>query len=33
MVSDRAKALVKLTLSGLGCPSIPDVFHLLGDTL
>jgi Family of unknown function (DUF6399)/IclR helix-turn-helix domain len=29
MVSDGAKALVKLALSGLGCPSIPDVFHLL----
>lgn len=29
MVSDGAKALVKLALSGLGCPSLPDVFHLL----
>lgn len=29
LVSDGAKALVKLALSGLGCPSIPDVFHLL----
>lgn len=29
MVSDGAKALVKLALSGLGCPSVPDVFHLL----
>jgi Family of unknown function (DUF6399) len=28
-VSDEAKALVKLALSGLGCPSLPDVFHLL----
>jgi hypothetical protein len=28
-VSDGAKALVKLALSGLGCPSLPDVFHLL----
>ncbi|MGF1600898.1 MAG: DUF6399 domain-containing protein [Thermosynechococcaceae cyanobacterium] len=28
-VSDEAKALVKLALSGLGCPSVPDVFHLL----
>jgi Family of unknown function (DUF6399) len=28
-VSDGAKALVKLGLSGLGCPSVPDVFHLL----
>ena len=26
---DGAKALVKLALSGLGCPSLPDVFHLL----
>jgi len=29
MVSDGAKALVKLAVNGLGCPSIPDVFHLL----
>lgn len=29
LVSDGAKALVKLALSGLGCPSMPDVFHLL----
>lgn len=29
LVSDGAKALVKLALSGLGCPSLPDVFHLL----
>jgi hypothetical protein len=28
-VSDEAKALVKLAISGLGCPSLPDVFHLL----
>ena len=28
MVSDRAKALIKLAQKGLGCPSIPDVFHL-----
>jgi hypothetical protein len=29
MVSDGAKALVKLALSGLNCPSVPDLFHLL----
>src|SRR5215211_2498548 len=28
MVSDRAKALIKLAHTGLRCPSIPDVFHL-----
>jgi hypothetical protein len=28
LVSDRAKALVKLAHTGLGCLSIPDVFHL-----
>jgi Family of unknown function (DUF6399) len=28
-VSDGAKALVKLALTGLGCPSLPDIFHLL----
>jgi hypothetical protein len=28
LVSDRAKALIKLAQKGLGCPSIPDVFHL-----
>jgi Family of unknown function (DUF6399) len=28
MVSDRAKALIKLAHTGLGCPSIPDLFHL-----
>jgi hypothetical protein len=31
MVSDRAKALVKLAETGLECPSIPDLFHLLHD--
>jgi hypothetical protein len=28
LVSDRAKALVKLAHMGLGCLSIPDLFHL-----
>src|SRR5215471_378565 len=28
LVSDRAKALIKLAHTGLGCPSIPDVFPL-----
>lgn len=28
-VSDRAKALVKLALNDLGCPSIADLFHAL----
>jgi hypothetical protein len=28
MVSDRAKALIKLAHTGLRCPSIPDVFHM-----
>ncbi|HEY5864982.1 MAG TPA: DUF6399 domain-containing protein [Candidatus Tectomicrobia bacterium] len=28
LVSDRAKALIKLAETGLGCLSIPDVFHL-----
>jgi hypothetical protein len=28
VVSDRAKALLKLAHTGLRCPSIPDVFHL-----
>ena len=28
MVSDRAKALIKLAQTGLGCPSIPDLCHL-----
>jgi hypothetical protein len=31
MVSDRAKALIKLAHTGLRCPSIPDVFHLSHD--
>lgn len=31
LVSDRAKALVKLALEGLGCHSIPDLFHALRD--
>ena len=31
VVSDRAKALVKLALDGFTCPSIPDVFHALRD--
>ena len=29
MVSDRAKALIKLAVDGLGCVSIPDLFHAL----
>jgi hypothetical protein len=38
LVSDRAKALIKLAETGLKCPSIPDLFHLLhervkGDSL
>jgi len=28
LVSDRAKALIKLAHTGLGCPSSPEVFHL-----
>jgi hypothetical protein len=28
LVSDRAKALIKLAQTGLRCPSIPDVFHM-----
>jgi tellurite resistance protein len=28
LVSDRAKALIKLAHTGLGCPSIPDLFPL-----
>jgi hypothetical protein len=28
LVSDRAKALVKLAQKGFGCPSIPDLFHI-----
>jgi hypothetical protein len=31
LVSDRAKALMKLAYTGLGCLSIPDVFHLSHD--
>jgi uncharacterized protein DUF6399/IclR-like helix-turn-helix domain-containing protein len=31
LVSDRAKALVKLAQTGLGCLSIPDVLHLSHD--
>jgi Family of unknown function (DUF6399)/IclR helix-turn-helix domain len=31
VVSDRAKALVKLAHTGLGCLSIPDLFHLSHD--
>ena len=31
LVSDRAKALVKLALDGFQCPSMPDVFHALRD--
>lgn len=31
VVSDRAKALIKLAETGLECPSIPDLFHLLHD--
>jgi hypothetical protein len=31
LVSDRAKALVKLALEGLGCRSVPDLFHALRD--
>jgi len=29
LVSDRAKALIKLAQTGLDCLSIPDVFHLI----
>jgi len=28
LVSDRAKALIKLAHTGLRCPSIPDLFHM-----
>jgi Family of unknown function (DUF6399)/IclR helix-turn-helix domain len=28
LVSDRAKALIKLAQKGLRCPSIPDLFHM-----
>jgi hypothetical protein len=31
LVSERAKALIKLAETGLGCLSIPDVFHLIHD--
>ena len=31
LVSDRAKALIKLAETGLECLSIPDVFHLIND--
>jgi hypothetical protein len=31
VVSDRAKALIKLAHMGLGCLSIPDLFHLSHD--
>jgi hypothetical protein len=31
VVSDRAQALIKLALQGLGCPSVPDLFHALRD--
>jgi hypothetical protein len=31
MVSDRAKALIKLAHKGFGCLSIPDLFHLSHD--
>src|SRR5215469_10834582 len=31
LVSDRAKALIKLAHTGLGCLSLPDVFHLSHD--
>lgn len=29
MVSDRARALIKLAVTGLGCVSVPDLFHAL----
>ena len=31
LVSDRAKALIKLAQKGFDCPSIPDLFHLAHD--
>src|SRR2546425_2654633 len=31
LVSDRAKALIKLAETGLECLSVPDVFHLIHD--
>ncbi len=33
LVSDRAKALIKLAETGLECPSIPDLFHLLHEVV
>ncbi len=29
LVSDRAKALIQLAVKGIGCPSIPDLFHAM----
>jgi hypothetical protein len=31
IVSDRAKALIKLAMEGFSCPSIPDWFHMMRD--
>jgi hypothetical protein len=31
LVSDRAKALIKLAEAGLACLSVPDLFHLIHD--
>jgi hypothetical protein len=31
LVSDRAKALIKLAKTGQGCLSVPDLFHILQD--
>jgi hypothetical protein len=31
LVSDRAKALIKLALKGWGCSRVPDLFHALRD--
>jgi len=31
VVSDRAKALIKLALKGVGCPRVPDLFHAVRD--
>jgi hypothetical protein len=33
MVSDRAKALIKLAETGLGCRSIPDLFHFMHEVV
>src|SRR5260221_12058317 len=33
LVSDRAKALIKLAETGLGCLSIPDLFHLIHELI